>query len=320
MSNVENRGLSVAEIATEEVPHERMIVTLSGGGFIKRVPVSVYRSNKGIIGMVTRDSDAVKLLCEADTHETLLFFTNNGKVFSLKCREIPVVAFRKAQGTAITDFFNITQEERITALVSVTDFKAEYFLLMATEKGEIKKSSLKIFYSIQSIGAIAMDIEERDELVAAGLATDEDDVILITEQGQTIRFAVKSLRSSSRTSGGVDAIRLHEKDELVSMSMVVPETYLLVATVNGYGKLTPIGHYKRQNRGGVGIKTLKVTEITGKVSAANLVTKNQYLMLVSNDGMVISTRIQEVPKRTTKPVILMRMDEGDQLASVAAWD
>ena len=192
---------------------------------------------------------------------------------------------------------------------------------MATEKGEIKKTSLKLFGSIRNSGIIAMDIEKGDKLVAAGVTADsDDDVILVTEQGQSIRFAVKSLRNSSRTSGGVHASRLHEGDKLVSMSVVALETHLLVVTVNGYVKLTTIEHYKRQSRGGVGIKTLKVSEKSGKVAAAKLVNKPQYLMLVSKDGMVISTRIKEVPGRTVQGVIFMRMEEGDQVVSVAARD
>ena len=172
-----------------------------------------------------------------------------------------------------------------------------------------------------------MDLEEGDELVAAGLATDKDDVILITEQGQSIRFAVKSLRSSSRTSGGVRGVRLEEGDKLVSMDVVIPDAYLLVVTVNGYGKLTPIAEYKQQSRGGMGIKTLKVTDKTGKVAAAKLVNQNQQLMLISKDGMVISTPVKDedgsgirIVGRNTQGVIIMSMDEGDSVAAIAAWE
>jgi DNA gyrase subunit A len=327
---------------------QKRIMTLSSDGFFKRLPISLYRSThrrgKGFISMVTRETDAMKLLCIADPFETLLLFTDNGKVFSLKWHEIPIEASRTAKGMAITDLLHITGREKITALVPVpdlkkgyapffedspdvfgfdiveTNLKREYFLLIATEKGEIKKTSLKLFGSIRNSGIIAMDIEEGDKLVTAGITTGSDDVILVTEQGQSICFAVKSLRNSSRTSGGVRAVHLIEGDKLVSMSVVVPDTYLLVVTGNGYGKLTHIENYKRQSRGGVGIKALKVTGKTGKVVAAKPVNNAQYLMLVSKDGMVISTRIQEVPKRTTQDVLVMRMEEGDRVASVAVWD
>ena len=319
------------ELAIEEVPHERVVVTLSGRGFIKRIPATVYRSQhrkgKGVKGMGIREADAAKFLVVADTHDNLFFFTNKGKVFTLKCHEIPADASRTAKGLAIVNLFPITEGERVTAVVSVTDFKPDCFLLMATQKGEIKKSSLEFFDSVRSSGIIAMDLEEGDELVAAGLATDNDDVILITEQGQSIRFAVKTLRSSSRTSGGVRGVRLDDGDKLVSMDVVIPEAYLLVVTLKGYGKLTSIAEYKRQSRGGSGIKTLKVTDKTGKVAAAKLVNQSEQLMLISQDGMVISTPVKEedgagirIVGRNTQGVIIMNMDEGDQVAAIAAWE
>ena len=322
---------SVMDLFVEEVPHERVVVTLSGRGFIKRVPATTYRSQhrrgKGVKGMGIREADAAKFLVVGDTHDSLLFFTNRGKVFHLKCHEIPADASRTAKGLAIVNLFPITEGERVTAVVSVTDFKPNHFLLMATQKGEIKKSSLEFFDSIRSSGIIAMDLEEGDELVAAGLATDADDVVLITEQGQSIRFAVNTLRSSSRTSGGVRGIRLDEADQVVSMSVVVHDAYLLVVTVNGYGKLTPIDYYKKQSRGGVGIKTLKVTEKTGLVAAAQLVLQTQQLMIISKDGKVISTPLKDetgggipILGRTTQGVIIMRLDEGDQVAALATWE
>ncbi len=322
---------SVMEFAVDEVPHEKVVVTLSGRGFIKRVPQVVYRSQhrkgKGVKGMGIREADAAKFLVVADTHDNFFFFTNKGKVFHLKCHEIPADASRTAKGLAIINLFPITEGERVTAVVSVTDYKPDTFLLMATRKGEIKKSSLEFFDSIRSSGIIAMDLEEGDELVAADLATDAEDVVLITEEGQSIRFAVSSLRASSRTSGGVRGIRLEEGDKLVSMSVAIPGAYLLVVTVNGHGKLTDIESYKQQSRGGLGIKTLKVTEKTGKVADAKLVTLNQQLMLISNDGMVISTPLKDdegggipVLGRSTQGVIIMKMDEGDRVAAIATWE
>jgi DNA gyrase subunit A len=322
---------SVMEFAIEEVPHERVVVTLSGRGFIKRIPAATYRSQhrrgKGVKGMGIREADAVKFLVVGDTHDNIFFFTNMGKVFHLKAHEIPADVTRAAKGLAIVNLFPIVEGERITAVVSVTDFKPDHFLLMATEKGEIKKSSLEFFDSIRSSGIIAMDLEEGDELVAAGCAVDEDDIVLITEHGQSIRFKVGSLRSASRNSGGVRGVRLEEGDNLVSMDVVIADAFLLVVTDNGYGKLTPIGEYKVQSRGGSGIKTLKVTDKTGKVAAAKLVNQNQQLMLVSKDGMVISTPVKDedgggirVVGRNTQGVMIMNLDEGDCVAAIAAWD
>jgi DNA gyrase subunit A len=322
---------SVMDFAIEEVPHERVVVTFSGRGFIKRIPTATYRSQhrrgKGVKGMGIREADAAKFLVVADTHDTLFFFTNMGKVFSLKCHEIPADASRTAKGLAIVNLFPITEGERVTAVVGVTEFKPDCFLLMATQKGEIKKSSLEFFDAIRSSGIIAMDLEKGDELVAAGLATDSDEVVLITEDGQSIRFKVSSLRSSSRTSGGVRGVKLENDDKLVSMSVVIANTYLLAVTVNGFGKLTPIEEYKTQSRGGVGIKTLKVTEKTGKVAASKLVTQSQQLMLISKDGMVISTPVKDedgggirIVGRNTQGVMIMVLDEGDSVAAIAAWD
>jgi DNA gyrase subunit A len=322
---------SEMEFAIEEVPHERVVVTLSGRGFIKRIPAATYRSQhrrgKGVKGMGIREADAAKFLVVGDTHDTLFFFTNLGKVFSLKTHEIPADASRVAKGLAVVNLFPIVEGERVTAVVAVTDFKPDHFLLMGTQKGEIKKSSLEFFDSIRSSGIIAMDLEPGDELVAADLATDAGDVVLVTENGQSIRFAVSSLRSSSRTSGGVRGVRLEDADKLVSMSVVIPETYLLVVTMNGYGKLTPIEEYKKQSRGGIGIKTLKVTDKTGKVAAAKLVNQSQQLMLISKDGKVISTPVKDedgsgirVVGRNTQGVMVMNLDEGDLVAAIAAWD
>ena len=204
---------SAMEFAVEEVPHERVVVTLSGRGFVKRIPAVTYRSQhrrgKGVKGMGIREADAAKFLVVGDTHDTLFFFTNMGKVFSLKFHEIPGDATRTAKGLAIVNLFPIVEGERVTAVVSVTDFKPDCYLLMATEKGEIKKSSLEFFDSIRSSGIIAMDLEVGDELVAVDMATDNDDVVLVTEEGQSIRFGVQTLaqqltdqrRSTRRPSG-----------------------------------------------------------------------------------------------------------------------
>jgi DNA gyrase subunit A len=322
---------SVMEFAIEEVPHEKVVVTLSGRGFIKRIPAAIYRSQhrrgKGVKGMGIREADAVKFLVVADTHDNLFFFTNMGKVFHLTCHEIPADVTRSAKGLAVVNLFPIVEGERVTAVVAVTDFKPNFYLLMATEKGEIKKSAIEYFDSVRSSGIIAMDLEDGDALVAAGVAADNDDVILVTEQGQSIRFKVESLRSSSRTSGGVRGIRLEDNDKLVSMDVVIPEAHLLIVSENGYGKLTPIDEYKQQSRGGLGIKTLKVTDKTGKVAASKLVNQNQQLMLVSKDGMVISTPVKDeggggirVVGRNTQGVMIMDVEQGDVVAAIAAWE
>lgn len=313
------------------IPHERVMVTLSRRGFVKRVPSEKFRpqhrGGKGIIGMVTREEDAVMHLVVADTHDNILFFTNRGKVFSLKCHEIPLDTSRIAKGTAVINLFPVTENEYVTAMVALSAFKAEDFLLMATRMGEVKKTAGNHFAAVRSSGLIAMNLEEEDELVSACLATDQDDVLLVTSGGQSIRFKVSSLRSSSRTSGGVRGIRLEKDDKLVSMDVAVQDAYILIVSSNGVGKLTPVSEYRRQGRGGSGLITLKLTEKTGPVAAARVVTLSQQLMIISADGQVTRTPVQDkdgkginILGRNTQGVWLMRMKEGDAVVAIACFD
>ncbi|MFC1932093.1 DNA gyrase subunit A [Chloroflexota bacterium] len=313
------------------IPHQRVVVTLSERGFVKRVPSHLYtlqhRGGKGIIGMVTRENDAVRLLVVADTHDSLLFFTNRGKVFSLKCHEIPAGSSRTAKGMAVINLFPIAEGERVTDVVAVADFTPDAHLLMATRCGEVKKTALDKFTAVRSSGLIAMVVEKGDELVAARLAADKDDVILATEKGQSIRFAVSSLRASLRTSGGVCGIRLTANDQVVDMNVADPETFLLVVTAKGFGKLTPISDYPRQHRAGSGVKTFKLTEKTDRVAAAKVVSPSQEVMIISADGIVTRTPVKEkdpkkgitIQGRSTQGVRLMRLGDSDSVVAIACF-
>jgi DNA gyrase subunit A len=304
------------------IPHQRVVVTLSDRGFVKRVPSRAYtpqhRGGKGIIGMVTREKDAVRLLTVADTHDNLLFFTNRGKVFRLKCHEIPSDVSRIAKGMAVINLFPVAEAEKVTAMVAITELKPEVYLLLATRRGEIKKTAGNHFASVRSSGLIAIDLEEGDELVAACLATDQDDVILVTQKGQSIRFTVSKLRSSSRTSGGVRGIRMASGDRVIGMEVVDPDACLLVISSNGFGKRTALGAYPSQKRGGSGVRTFKVIPKTGKLVASRLVYPSQELMLVSARGIIIRTSIDEIPVqgRGTQGVYVMRVEPGDSVASI----
>ena len=307
------------------IPHQRVAVTLSQRGSIKRVPDQAYkpqhRGGKGIIGMVTREADAVRLLAVADTHDNLLFFTNRGKVFNLKCYEIPADSSRTAKGMAIVNLFPITENERVTAMVVVSDFKPDVYLLLATCRGEIKKTTLDNFAAVRSSGLIAMDLEEGDELVAAGLATERDDIIFVTQKGQTIRFAVSSLRATSRTSGGVRGIRLAAVDQVIGMDIAYPDTLLLVVTSGGFGKLTPIGDYPRQHRAGSGVRTFNIIEKSGDVAAAEVVSPSDQLMIISADGIVERTPVKgiSVQGRRTQGVRLMSLSPRDKVVAIACF-
>ena len=323
----------VVEFGEEDlIPHQWVVVTLSDRGFVKRVASRSYkpqhRGGKGIIGMVTREADAVRLLVVADTHDYLLFFTNRGKVFSLKCYEIPADSSRTAKGTAVINLFPVADGERVTAMVAVTDFKPNTYMLMATCRGEIKKTSLDNFASVRSSGLIAMNLEEGDELVATCLASDQDKVMLVTQKGQAITFAVSNLRATSRTSGGVRGIRLAPDDQVVSMDIACPDSFLLVITTGGFGKLSPIGGYPRQHRAGSGVRTFKFTEQTGDVAAARVVSLSQQAMIISADGIVIQTPVKEkdprqgitVQGRSTQGVRLMRLSHGDRVVAITCFD
>jgi DNA gyrase subunit A len=277
--------------------------------------------------MVTREDDAVRLLVVTDTHDSLLFFTNRGKVFRLKCYEVPDASSRTAKGVAVINLFPIAEGERVTDVVPVPDSVSGAYLLLATSRGEIKKTTLDKFASVRSSGLIAMDVEKEDELVAARLATDQDDILLITKKGQSIRFTVSSLRASSRTSGGVYGIRLRPGDQVIGLDVADPKVYILVVSEKGFGKLTPVNEYPRQHRAGRGVRTFKITEKTGDVAAAKLAYPSQQVMIISADGIVIRTPVKEkdlrkgitTQGRSTQGVRLMRLDEGDKVVAVTCF-
>jgi DNA gyrase subunit A len=323
----------VLEFTEEDlIPHQKVAVTLSTRGFIKRIPSQTYtlqhRGGKGITGMPVRETDAVRLLTVADTHDDLFFFTNRGKVFYLKCHEIPEGASRISKGLAIINLLSILETEKVTAMVATTGLAPDTFMVMATRKGEVKKTSLDKFGSVRSSGLIAMDLAEGDELVSVSLVTDKDDVIMVTQKGQSIRFAVSSLRASSRTSGGVRAMRLPEGDSIVSMDRAITDGFLLAVTASGYGKITPVNEYPVQHRAGSGVRTFKVVEKTGDVTAARVVTLSEQVMLISAGGMITFTPVKEkdprqgitLQGRSTQGVRVMSLDPGDKLVAITSFE
>ncbi len=326
-------GEEMVEFREEDlIPHQKVVVTLTNRGFVKRVPSQTYklqhRGGRGIIGMVTRERDAARLLVVTDTHDHLLFFTSRGKVFRLRCYEIPPDSSRLAKGTALINLFPVAEGERVTAMVAVSGSKTGSYLVMSTRRGEIKKTAVGNFASVRSSGLIAMDLAPGDELVTACLARDEDDVILVTQQGQSIRFAVSELRATQRTSGGVCGIRLAPDDQVVSMDIISPDTFLLVVTSGGFGKLTPVTSYPRQHRAGSGVRTFKLTEKAGEVVAARVVSPTQQLMIISAEGIITRTPVTEkdprqgitILGRSTQGVRLMRLGEGDRVVAIACFD
>lgn len=308
------------------IPHQRVAVILSNRGFIKRVPTRAYRTQhrggKGIIGITTREEDAARLLAVADTHDNLLLLTNRGRCFSQKCYELPADSSRVGKGMAVVNLFSIPEDEKVVDIVVVPEFVPDTFLVMASRLGEVKKTSLDKFSAVRSSGLIAMDIEPGDDLLAGCLASDKEDVVLVTQKGQSIRFAVSSIRASSRTSGGVRGIRLSTGDRVVGAGIARPETFLLVVTSNGFGKLTSIEDYPKQHRAGGGVRTFKVVDKTGELVDARIVVQSQEVMFISANGIVTRTPVKgiTVQGRSTQGVTLMRPAEGDEVVAVAHMD
>src|SRR6266699_3949530 len=305
------------------IPNEEVVVTLTEKGYIKRLPSSTYRAQRrggrGITGMATREDDTVRHLLVTHTHDGLLFFTDRGRVFQLKVYDLPEVS-RTAKGEHLINLISIEQRERVTAIVYVPKGVSRDFMIVATKKGEVKKTAMDEFEVVRRSGLIAMDLEEDDELIGAKLARADDDVLMITAQGKAIRFTVEELRSASRTSGGVRGIRLSGGDTLVSLNLTPRDSELLVVTERGYGKRTPIDEYPSQSRGGGGVITLKVTDKTGSVASARVISDHDNdLMIISAGGVVIRTDVSAIARsgRATQGVRLMNLGEGDSVVAVA---
>ncbi len=305
------------------IPNEEAVVTLTEQGYIKRLPSNTYRAQRrggrGITGMVTREDDTVRQLLVTHTHDSLLFFTDRGRVFQLRVYELPDTS-RTAKGEHLINLISIEQRERVTAIVSVPKGVSRDFMIVATTKGEIKKTAMEEFEVVRRQGLIAMDLEEDDELIGAKMAHADDDVLLISALGQAIRFSVSELRSASRTSGGVRGIRLAPRDQVVSLNLAPDDSELLVVTEYGYGKCTPIDDYPHHNRGGSGVITLRVTEKNGRVAAARIITeKDSDLMIISAAGVVIRMDTANIIRggRATQGRLMMNLGEGDTVVAVA---
>ncbi len=310
---------------TEEdlIPNDEMVVMLTENGYIKRITTSAYRAQrrggKGSRGITTREDDVVSHLLCVHNHDSLLFFTNRGRVFQLKTYNLPDVG-RAAKGDHIRNLIGIDQDETVTGVVGVPKFVASDFMVMATKRGEVKKTSLDEFAVVRSLGLIAMDLEQGDELIGARLCGASDTVLFITERGQAIRFEVRELRAASRTSGGVRGIRLDEGDQAVALCSV-PENAnpeLLVVTANGYGKRTPLNEYPVQGRGGGGVITSRLTPKTGLLATARILTEEDSdLMIISAEGTVIRTDWRTVAQtsRPTQGVRLMNIAASDRVVA-----
>ncbi|HET6616056.1 MAG TPA: DNA gyrase subunit A [Dehalococcoidia bacterium] len=316
---------SADDIAEEDlVPHQEVVVTLSNRGYVKRLPLETYRlqrrGGKGITGMVTREEDAVRRLAVCDTHDNVLFFTERGRVFMARAYDLPD-AKRQAKGIPLVNIIDCDPGETVTALVTIRDYDKD-FMVMSTADGEVKKTPLKDFKEVRKNGKIAMNLDKGDDFVAAKLVHENDEVVLVTSNGQAIRFQVKELRSASRTSGGVRGISLAKGGKVVAMEVVTPNSELFTITEKGYGKRTPYPDYPRKHRGGQGVRNYDITNKTGKVIAARTVNASQELIVISRDGIVIRTRMDSIRMtgRAAQGVSVINVTPGDSVASLATID
>ncbi len=320
----EIRG-SVEDFRREELePHEQVVVTLSKGGYIKRIPASTYRSQhrggKGVSSMRTREDDPVGHILVGDTHDTLLFFTDRGRVLRLTSYELRADTSRNTRGVPVVNVVALTEGEQVNAVLGVPSLEEhDLFLVMATRKGIVKRVALGELANITRRGLNIMILKPDDELVTARLVTDEDDLIMVTEGGMSIRFPIAEIKARHRAAGGVKGMVLADKDRVVAADIAVPDSKLLVISKNGFGKLTDLNRYRRQGRAGSGIKTLNITRKTGKLAAAQVIADSDEVYVVSRKAQVIRTSISEIRNtgRATQGVTIFKPEPGDSVASMA---
>jgi len=310
------------------VPEEEVIITLSAGGYIKRLPPDTFRSQKrggkGLIGSDVAEEDFLSHFLSANSHDNILFFTERGRVLQTKVYEIPV-ASRTAKGRAIHNFLELPAEEKVSAIVSYPNAKDEklesQFLVMVTKKGVIKKTSLADFKNIRRTGIIAISLQKGDALMGVGLSKGKDQIIIATQEGQSIRFKEAQIRKMGRTAAGIRAIRLKAADTVAGFDIINEAAEggnFLVVMQNGFGKQTPLKEYKIQNRGGSGVRTANITSKTGKLIAAQIVSAETEIIALSAKGQVIRTALQSVRKtgRSAQGVRIMNLNANDRLAGV----
>ena len=308
--------------------HEQVVVTLSKGGYIKRIPMATYRNQhrggKGVSGMKTREDDPVAHLLVVDTHDTLLFFTNTGRVLPLTSFELRSDVARSTRGVPIENVIPLAQNETVKSMIGVADLENidetnPKHLMLCTSEGLVKKVNLSLISKIRRAGLIIMNLKPKHELVSAQLVEDQNDVIMVTEQGKSIRFNTTDVRSRLRGAGGIKGITLKTKDRVVSMDVVIPDSKLLVISKQGFGKLTDLNKYRSQSRAGSGILTFNVTKKTSQVAAAEVIADSDEVLVISKKAMVVRTNLSEIRStgRATQGVRIFKPQSGDTVASIA---
>ncbi|MGG4203834.1 DNA gyrase subunit A [Paenibacillus jamilae] len=303
------------------IPREDVIITVTHTGYIKRLPVTTYRSQKrggrGVVGMDTKDEDFVEHLFITNSHHHLLFFTDKGKVYRIKAYEIPDLS-RTARGTPIINLIQIEQGESINAVIPIEEFVEDSYLFFATQHGIIKKTPLDDYANIRKGGLIAINLREDDALIEVKLTDGQQEMIIGTAQGMSIRFPESDVRSMGRSATGVKGINLDESDAVIGMDIVDTSLDILIVTAKGYGKRTPVVDYRIQSRGGKGIKTINVTDKNGPVVGLKVVKTEEDLMIITASGTLIRTSMGEISTmgRNTQGVRLINIRDDDSVATV----
>lgn len=314
ISNVDIR-MDVEDLIAEE----DMVVTVTHNGYVKRLPLTTYKSQrrggKGVHGMATREEDFVEHLFVASTHHYILFFTSKGKVYRLKTHEIPE-AGRTAKGTAIINLLNIRQDEIITAVMAVKEYAEDFFLFVATKKGIVKKTALKEYDSPRKDGLIAVNLDEDDELIGVRLTKGQDDIIMATKQGLAIRFNESNVRVLGRTARGVKGINLEKNDIVVGMDVIYEDAELLIMSENGFAKRSALNDFRVQGRSGKGIIAMKTTPKTGSLIGIKVVHPEDEIMVINSDGIILRLEVSGISKqgRSAQGVMAMRIGESKVVA------
>ena len=306
------------EIDLEDlIKEEQSVIALTHFGYIKRMPIDTYKSQKrggkGITGITTKEDDFVKQIFTASTHDIILFFSNKGKLYRLKGYEVPE-AGRTAKGTAIVNLLSLDPGEKISAVIPINNFSEGKYLLMGTKNGLIKKTALTEYNSARKTGLLAITLKDDDELIDVRLTDGEDNVVMVTKKGMSITFDEKDVRPVGRTAQGVIGIRLDEDDSVIGMESIISNIKgtLLAITENGFGKRTELEEYRVQNRGGRGVITYKVTPKTGDIVGIRIATDEEDVMLITDNGTIIRLNVKDISilGRATQGVTLMRTNEG----------
>lgn len=313
-------SIDVSKMDIEDlIAEEDVVITVTHNGYIKRLPLNTYKSQrrggKGVHGMATKEEDFLEHLFITSTHHYILFFTSQGKVYRLKAHEI-TEASRTAKGTAMINLLNLNQDEMITAIMAIKEYSEDFFLLTATKKGIVKKTALKEYDSSRRDGLIALTLDEGDELIGVRLTKGEDDILLATKNGLSIRFAESDVRDMGRTARGVKGISLEKNDVVVGMDVIGDDGELLTMSENGFAKRTDLQEFRVQGRGGKGIIAVKLNSKTGTLIGIKVVQAEDQLMVITNDGIVLRIEVSGISKqgRSAQGVLAMRTGESNVVA------